>query len=276
MKNSTILVVGTLGLIGAYLYLKRKQSPMINEIVDNSLELSTSSTSSATTTTSPTTDSSATTTTTSPTTDTNATTTTPSVADISLGLNPKPIIETTSPTTDTNATTTTTSPTTDTNATTTTTSHTTDTNATTTTTSPTTDSSATTTTTSPTTDTNATTTTTSPTTDTNATTTTPSVADISLGLNPKPIIETETENYIKAKELSKGFQVLFQQMQDLQNKLRYTYPSYGFGTFKKPSTDNREAIIIQMSSVTKQMSEKNAQAIALGYKILPLGEIEKL
>jgi predicted patatin/cPLA2 family phospholipase len=102
------------------------------------------------------------------------------------------------------------------------------------------------------------------------------VADISLGLNPKPIIETETENYIKAKELSKGFQVLFQQMQDLQNKLRYTYPSYGFGTFKKPSTDNREAIIIQMSSVTKQMSEKNAQAIALGYKILPLGEIEKL
>jgi hypothetical protein len=180
MKNSTILVVGTLGLIGAYLYLKRKQSPMINEIVDNSLELSTSSTSSATTTTSPTTDSSATTTTTSPTTDTNATTTTPSVADISLGL------------------------------------------------------------------------------------------------NPKPIIETETENYIKAKELSKGFQVLFQQMQDLQNKLRYTYPSYGFGTFKKPSTDNREAIIIQMSSVTKQMSEKNAQAIALGYKILPLGEIEKL
>jgi hypothetical protein len=193
MKNSTILVVGTLGLIGAYLYLKRKQSPMINEIVDNSLELSTSSTSSATTTTSPTTDSSATTTTTSPTTDTNATTTT-----------------------------------------------------------------------------------TSPTTDTNATTTTPSVADISLGLNPKPIIETETENYIKAKELSKGFQVLFQQMQDLQNKLRYTYPSYGFGTFKKPSTDNREAIIIQMSSVTKQMSEKNAQAIALGYKILPLGEIEKL
>ena len=29
MKNSTILVVGTLGLVGAYLYLKGKKEPML-------------------------------------------------------------------------------------------------------------------------------------------------------------------------------------------------------------------------------------------------------
>jgi len=119
-------------------------------------------------------------------------------------------------------------------------------------------------------------TTTSSGTDSSATTTTPSVSDVSLGLNPKPIIETETENYVKAKALSKGVQVLVQQMQDLQNQLRNTSASNFLGIFKKPSYNTREAIITQINSVGKQMSENTEKAGALGYKILPLGEIEKL
>jgi hypothetical protein len=103
---------------------------------------------------------------------------------------------------------------------------------------------------------------------------TPSVADVSLGLKPKPIIESETENYIKAKELSKSVQFLFEQMKNLNDELRSTVVKTSL--FGRPSTANRDAIVTQINSVTKQISEKNAQANALGYKILALGEIEKL
>ena len=192
MKNSTILVVGTLGLVGAYLYLKGKKEPMLEEVVDNSLE------SIPTTPTTPTIIPIA-----------PPTTTIAPIAPIV----PK-IYIITPPTT--------------------------------------------------------------PTTGTIGKSVLSPLVDATLGLSPKPIIETETENYIKSKALSKGVQVLFQQMQNLQNELRNTMPSGFLGMFKKPSTDNREVIVAKINDDGKQMSENTAQAIALGYKILPLGEIEKL
>jgi hypothetical protein len=103
-----------------------------------------------------------------------------------------------------------------------------------------------------------------PTSTTTPTSTTPtsgssSVADDTLGLSPKPTIdtvvsvfsETQTENYKKAKELSKNIETLLVKID----------------FYKTKKTKNK---------IRSEIAEKTAQANTLGYKILPYGEIEKM
>jgi len=88
---------------------------------------------------------------------------------------------------------------------------------------------------------------------------TSSVADDTLGLTPKPTIdavisivaETQTENYKKAKELSKNIEILLVKID----------------FYKTKKTKN---------NIRNEISDKTKQANALGYKILPYGEIEKM
>jgi hypothetical protein len=88
---------------------------------------------------------------------------------------------------------------------------------------------------------------------------TSSVADNTLGLTPKPTIdtvvsvfsETQTENYKKAKELSKNIEILLVKID----------------FYKTNKTKN---------NIRREIADKTKQANALGYKILPYGEIEKM
>jgi hypothetical protein len=91
--------------------------------------------------------------------------------------------------------------------------------------------------------------------------------------------ETQTENYKKAKVISKEIEVLTNRLRTLNsdytrarsqpikigNSMTGFFPDNGSGQIK-----------LQINSVEKQMSEKTSQANALGYKILPYGEIEKM
>ena len=110
---------------------------------------------------------------------------------------------------------------------------------------------------------------------------TPSVADSSLGL-PLPIDkivslynEAQTENYKKAKVLSKDIEVLINRLKTLESdyaKAKSTYLRKS--TFISIIDLNRFSS--QINSIQREMSEKTSQANALGYKILPYGEIEKM
>jgi hypothetical protein len=121
----------------------------------------------------------------------------------------------------------------------------------------------------------------------NTTSVTPSVADASLGLQPKATIdtvvsafsETQTENYKKAKVISKEVEVLNNRLRTLNSDYarERSKPFIIGNSMTGFRPDNKSAQIkLQINSVEKQMSEKTAQANALGYKILPYGEIEKM
>ena len=123
----------------------------------------------------------------------------------------------------------------------------------------------------------------------NTTSVTPSVADASLGLQPKATIdtvvsafsETQTENYKKAKVISKEIEVLTNTLRNLEiDKKKESSKPFTTGNYmagvRANAGKNVASIIFAIRSVQKQMSEKTAQANALGYKILPYGEIEKM
>jgi|LakMenEpi03Aug12_1017415.scaffolds.fasta_scaffold00179_8 hypothetical protein len=107
---------------------------------------------------------------------------------------------------------------------------------------------------------------------------TPSIADTSLGLQPKATIdtvisivsETQTENYKKAKVLSKDIEVLMVELKNAENELK-SFDYKPMTTFETKARKREDIAIIK-----KRMSEKTSQANALGYKILPYGEIEKM
>jgi len=123
---------------------------------------------------------------------------------------------------------------------------------------------------------------------TNTTSGSSTVADASLGLStttttntstttqtpPKATIdtiisivsETQTENYKKAKVLSKDIEVLMVELKNLQKKYNEFFPN----------PLNKVYVQIDITKNKKQISDKTAQANALGYKILPYGEIEKM
>jgi hypothetical protein len=110
---------------------------------------------------------------------------------------------------------------------------------------------------------------------------TPSVADSSLGL-PLPIDkivslynEAQIENYKKAKVLSKDIEVLINRLKTLESDYAKAKSTYlGKSTFISIMDLNR--FNYQIISIQREMSEKTSQANALGYKILPYGEIEKM
>ena len=90
--------------------------------------------------------------------------------------------------------------------------------------------------------------------------------------------ETQTENYKKAKVISKEIEVLTNTLRGLESDykraksvpLKILPMGAGF-------SDNGSSMIqLSIERTKKNMSEKTAQANALGYKILPYGEIEKM
>ena len=129
-------------------------------------------------------------------------------------------------------------------------------------------------------------------TSTNATSGTSSTVDSSLGLSTttqapakatidnvvSAFAETQTENYKKAKVISKEIEVLTNTLRGLESDykraksvpLKILPMGAGF-------SDNGSSMIqLSIERTKKNMSEKTAQANALGYKILPYGEIEKM
>ena len=92
------------------------------------------------------------------------------------------------------------------------------------------------------------------------------------------VSETQTENYKKAKVISKEIEVLTNTLRGLESDykraksvpLKILPMGAGF-------SDNGSSMIqLSIERTKKNMSEKTAQANALGYKILPYGEIEKM
>jgi hypothetical protein len=93
--------------------------------------------------------------------------------------------------------------------------------------------------------------------------------------------ETQTENYKKAKVISKEVEVLTNRLRNLEiDKKKESAKPFTAGNYmagiRANANKDTASIIFAIRSVQKQMSEKTAQANALGYKILPYGEIEKI
>jgi hypothetical protein len=82
--------------------------------------------------------------------------------------------------------------------------------------------------------------------------------------------ETQTENYKKAKVISKEVEAMVNNFTSLEKQMK---PMIGTTT---NTTYNSLQIQLKINTVKKQMSEKTSEANALGYKILPYGEIEKM
>ena len=130
-------------------------------------------------------------------------------------------------------------------------------------------------------------------TSTNATSGTSSTVDSSLGLSTttqapakatidnvvSAFAETQTENYKKAKVISKEIEVLTNTLRNLESDEKRLENQVGKANNRE---DNRRTFSDYASTLTQidltknKMSEKTAQANALGYKILPYGEIEKM
>ena len=91
--------------------------------------------------------------------------------------------------------------------------------------------------------------------------------------------ETQTENYKKAKVISKEIEVLTNTLRNLESDEKRLENQVGKANNRE---DNRRTLSDYASTLTQidltknKMSEKTAQANALGYKILPYGEIEKM
>ena len=121
-------------------------------------------------------------------------------------------------------------------------------------------------------------------TSTNATSGTSSAVDSSLGLSTttqapakatidnvvSAFSETQTENYKKAKVISKEVEAMVNNLTSLEKQMK---PMIGTTT---NTAYNILQIQLKINTVKKQMSEKTSEANALGYKILPYGEIEKM
>ena len=106
----------------------------------------------------------------------------------------------------------------------------------------------------------------SPTTTTNTSTTTQTPPKATIDTVISIVSETQTENYKKAKVLSKDIEVFMVELKDLQK----IYDGFHY------STSSRSFASFDVKNKKKQISDKTAQANALGYKILPYGEIEKM
>jgi len=91
--------------------------------------------------------------------------------------------------------------------------------------------------------------------------------------------ETQTENYKKAKILSKDVEAMGNTLISLTNQYNQTpITNIGnqFSIFTQSPTYIRLTLKSKIERVKKEMQEKTVQANALGYKILPYGEIEKM
>ena len=129
-------------------------------------------------------------------------------------------------------------------------------------------------------------------TSTNTTSGTSSAVDSSLGLSAttqapakatidnvvSAFAETQTENYKKAKVISKEIEVLTNTLRGLESdyKRAISAPLKILPMGAGFSNNGSGMIQLNIQSTKKNMSEKTAQANALGYKILPYGEIEKM
>ena len=101
-------------------------------------------------------------------------------------------------------------------------------------------------------------------------TTTQSPAKATIDNVVSAFAETQTENYKKAKVISKEVEAIVNNLTSLEKQMK---PMIGTTT---NTAYNSLQIQLKINTVKKQMSEKTAQANALGYKILPYGEIEKM